>query len=192
MTDFTQIERTLKGRTTEALAVLIFERGLYRVAKVGIEELLREIKVIPKDQYAKLGLEISLRSMPDLLVTDTDMSVAYQVEIKFRGDFSGITRGSLADTIDEQRKLWPNTYVLLMLGSCGWNKNAKFFQDYVRVIPPTFNTMELREKVYDIRVWEKLSVVGDVFTGLKKSDFAVDILVPLLRTLNEAKENSDV
>jgi len=194
MANHTTIERSLKGKTTEALANLIFERGSYRVARVGIEELFREVKVINAEKYKQLGLDEALRTMPDLLVTDYNVSKAFQVEIKFRADFSGKTRCALADLLAEQRTHWRETYVIVMLGSCPGNNSTSFYQDFVRVIKPDFSLDDLKPKVLDSEIWNKLSDLRDVFVNLKnlkKSAFEIDALVPLLKTLKESSENKD-
>lgn len=181
----------LKGKTTEALASLIFERGNYRVARVGIEELFREVKVITAKRYRDLGLDAPLRTMPDLLVTDHLLEAAFQVEIKFRGDFTGKTRAALANLLAEQRVHWPKTYVIIMLGSCPGRKTARYFQNFVKVIPPEFPLGALKLKELDSKVWEQLADLPDVFTNLSKSDFYVDALVPLLKTLKESSKSRD-
>lgn len=192
MSNFHSIERSLKGKMTEALANLLFERGGYRVARLGVEELFREIKVLTAEQYKALSLEPVLRSIPDLLVSDPNLTIAYQVEIKFRSNFNVSVRRALADVIDEQRKHWPRTYILLFVGLSPKGPKSKYFQNYVKVIPPELNTTEMREFIKDSEFWEKLQTVQEAFNILKKKDFEVDMLVPLLQKLKETTEDKDI
>jgi len=191
MSNFNSIERSLKGKTTEALANLLFERGGYRVARLGIEELFREVKVLDSVQYKALSLEPALRSLPDLLVSDPSLTVAYQVEIKFRSKFDFPVRKLLADVIDEQRVNWPKTYILLFVGLSPQGPKSKFFQNYVKVIPPEFCTTKMREFCKDSEFWMQLPTVQEAFGVLEKNDFEVDMLVPLLQKLKETTEDKD-
>ena len=191
MTDFNSLERSLKGKTTEALAHIIFERGGYRVARLGVEELFREVKVLDAKQYLALCLEPALRTIPDLLVSDSGLTCAYQVEIKFRSQFDFETRKALAELIDQQRAHWPNTHFLVFVGLSPRGPKSKYFQNFVKVITPALDTATMRTFCKDSEFWEALPTVQDIFPSLKKSDFALDALIPILQKLREASENKD-
>ena len=81
----------VKGQITQTMLKTILERAGYRVTPFGIEELVTEIKYIDKEQYDTLDLADALRCLPDLLVADYEMTVAYLVEVKFRRTFNDIT-----------------------------------------------------------------------------------------------------
>lgn len=187
--DSNSIARSLKGKTTETLANIIFERGGYRVARVGIEELFREVKVLNAEQYASLNLEPALRTIPDLIISDHNLSVAFQVEIKFRSVLDFESRRLLASIVDRQRMHWPNTHYIIFVGRSPRGLRSKYFQDYVKVITPNIDTIKMREFCVDSKFWDGLPTVQEVFPGLKKSDFALDVLVPILQKLREAAEN---
>ncbi len=65
--EFTNI---IKGLVTQTLLLALFERGGYRVTRMGIEELFAEVKHIDMQQYLSLNLPLQVRYLPDLLVTE--------------------------------------------------------------------------------------------------------------------------
>ena len=179
------LERSIKGRTSEAIATIIFERGGYRLARFGIEELFREVKLLSDGEYARLGLDRRLRSLPDFLVSDPALSVVHQVEVKFRSNLYQKTRDELALKLAVQRDDWPNSYVLLMVGHSPVGSSAAFFQDYVRILPPENTASWVAEKRTHTQFWLDLPQVADVFPLVKKSDFDLDTVVPFLRELTK-------
>jgi hypothetical protein len=179
------IERSIKGRTAEAIATIIFERGGYRLARFGIEELFREVKMLTDVEYTKLNLDHRLRSLPDFLVSTPNLDSAFQVEVKFRTNLYQQTRDELAGTLQKQRDNWPNTYLLLLVGHSPNGKGALFFQDYVRVVPPATSVEAIGKKQTHGQFWGGLPQVADVFPLIKKSDFDLDSVVPFLQELTK-------
>jgi hypothetical protein len=179
------IERSIKGRTAEAIATIIFERGGYRLARFGIEELFREVKVLSDAEYTKLNLDQRLKSLPDFLVSTPNLDSVFQVEVKFRTNLYQHTRDELAATLQRQRVSWPNTHMLLLVGHSPNGKGAAFFQDYVRVITPAMAVTLIEQKQTHDRFWAGLPQVADVFPLIKRSDFDLDSIVPFLRELTK-------
>ena len=105
----------LRGRLAERIIVSLLERGGFRVTRLGIEELLDEIKYLPRDQYVGLGLPPQLRTLPDLLVADPRVSWARLLEIKFRRRFDDEVARELHGAISEQRQFWPESWALVMI-----------------------------------------------------------------------------
>jgi hypothetical protein len=125
----------LKGRLAERILVTLLERGGYRVARVGIEELFDEVKYLSQDEYLELKLPPQLRTLPDLLVADATVSWAKLIEVKFRRTFDGEVAAELHDKLSEQRKYWQESYAILMIGE-PFVEGGGFHQDFIRVIPP--------------------------------------------------------
>ncbi|GAB3785424.1 hypothetical protein [Dyella agri] len=184
------LERSIKGRTAEAIATIIFERGGYRLARFGIEELFREVKLLGDAEYQLLNLDPRLRSLPDFLVSTQNLDAAFQVEVKFRSNLYQEVREELAATMQGQRDNWPNTHVLLLVGYSPNGSNAKFFQDYVRIVPPSVSIEFIAEKQWHNQFWSQLPQVADVFPLIKKSDFDLDSVVPFLQELTKLGNGS--
>ena len=72
----------LKGRVAERVITSLFERGGYRVTRLGIEELFDEIKYLDRDRYVSLGLPDQIRTLPDLLVADPGVTWVKLIEVK--------------------------------------------------------------------------------------------------------------
>jgi hypothetical protein len=57
------------------------------------------------------------------------------IEVKFRHSFTKGTADELFDSLAAQRLFWPESYAVIMIGE-PFFPDAKFSQDYIRVIPP--------------------------------------------------------
>jgi hypothetical protein len=53
---------TAKAQVTQSLIKLLCEHAGYRVTRLGVEELLNEVKYLDRDQYAALELPEQNRS----------------------------------------------------------------------------------------------------------------------------------
>ena len=127
--EFTDV---VKGLITQTTLAALFERGGYRVTRLGIEELFGEIKHIELEQYKRLNLPLPLRFLPDLLVAELDMSNAYMVEVKYRRRFDPKL---LYMELSRQLNHWPQTHTVVMVSE-PFIANASYHQDYIRVLTP--------------------------------------------------------
>jgi hypothetical protein len=162
----------LRGHLAVRIFVTLLERGGFRVTRLGIEELLDDVKFLPLPQYLTLGLPPALRSLPDLLVTNLDVSWARLIEIKFRQRFDREVADELYSTLSEQRIHWPDSYAIIMIGE-PFVRDGGFHQDCVRVVPPS-DTEKLRyapfpEECYENEqrrmesVWDRLPMLTTLF-----------------------------
>lgn len=107
----------LKGNITQSLVRALLQDGGYRIVPLGIEEVVREVAVLPQDQYTALGLPNVLRSMPDFFVSQADMQSCWLVEVKYRKTWNDATRKTLGDQIKPQVEAWGLVYLIVFLGS---------------------------------------------------------------------------
>ena len=164
-----QFANVLRGRLAERILTILLERGSYRVTKLGIEELFDEVKTLNRKQYRALGLPEQLRSLPDLLVADPGLTWAKMIEVKYRRKFDRKTANELFATLSMQRKFWPQSYAVVIVGHAA-EPDLHFHQDYIRVIPP--DKTELLKRPSDIDVptddlcdelWDRLPMLHDIF-----------------------------
>lgn len=163
----------LRGHLAVRIWVALLERGGYRVTPLGIEELFDEVKFLPLGQYLALGLPPALRSLPDLLVTNSNVSWARLIEGKFRQRFDQDVAEELHSALTEQRKYWPDSYAIIMIGE-SFVMDGRFHQDFVRVVPPS-DTETLRysppEGTYENerkrmeKVWDRLPMITNLFSS---------------------------
>ena len=99
---------TVKAQLTQAVISSLLEAGGYRVIRLGIEELFREVKSIELEQYRAMNLPAQLRYLPDLLVTSTATNQACLVEVKFRRRFDDSSARALFEKLERQRRYWPH------------------------------------------------------------------------------------
>jgi len=125
----------MRGRLAERILTILLERGGYRVTRLGIEELFDEVKQLNIERYLGLGLPERLRTLPDLLVADAGVTWARLVEVKFRKCFNQATANELLATLTYQRRFWPESFMVIIRGQAIWS-DARFHQDYIRVVPP--------------------------------------------------------
>jgi hypothetical protein len=112
-----QFDSKLKGNITEIISATLFETHGYRVIPLGVEKVVREIVSLDQEQYSKLDLPATLRSMPDFLVSEIDMSFAWLIEVKYRKSFSSFKKDeALKLKLISQAEKWGEFWVLLFLG----------------------------------------------------------------------------
>lgn len=161
----------LRGRLAEQILTVLLERAGYRVTRLGIEVLFDEIKYLDREAYLALGLPKELRTLPDLLVADPGVKWAKLIEVKFRRSFSRSTAEELLATLAEQRVHWPQSYAVIVVGR-PFLPDARFHQDYIRVIPPGEVELLRGPRGIDIPsdersamelVWAKLPMLTSIF-----------------------------
>ena len=85
----------LKGALTQALLKSLLADAGYRIVPLGVEEIIREVTVLDREKYLKLGLPTILREIPDFFVADASMDSYWLVEVKYRRAWNEQTRGFL-------------------------------------------------------------------------------------------------
>ena len=179
-----ELRELLKGSVAQTVAQGLFEKAGYRVARLGIEEVLREVKLHDEKQYRALALPENLRALPDFLVTDKNLSQAFLVEIKFRKTIDSLDN-TFCQRIEWQRRIWPGLYVVLLLGESPRLK-GRFLQDYVRVIPPTKDLHYITAPQSSLQRWSQLYRLSSSFKLFKVDKFsAFDQAVAALRQLTD-------
>jgi hypothetical protein len=185
------LQNLLRGRLAEQILTVLLERAGYRVTRLGIEVLFDEVKYLDRERYLGLGLPEQLRTLPDLLVADPGVTWAKLIEVKFRRSFTRSTAKELFATLTDQRVHWPQSYAVLLLGE-PFHPDARFHQDYIRVIPPDRTDYLLGPRGIDIPpdehgamhlLWEQLPMLTEVFrfrdfefSGEQRDDHGWDFL----------------
>ena len=161
----------LRGRLAEQILTVLLERAGYRVTRLGVEVLFDEIKYLDRERYLALGLPEQLRNIPALLVADPGVKWAKLIEVKFRHSLSRDTADELFATLANQRLSWPQSYAVIMVGK-PFFQEARFHQDYIRVIPPEQTELLQGPKGIDIPsaerdaanlLWEQLPTLTTLF-----------------------------
>jgi hypothetical protein len=158
----------MKAQITQAVTASLLERGGYRVVRLGIEELFREVKGKQLDQYRALRLPAPLRYLPDLLVASLEANQAFLVEIKFRCRFDEDSAQALHEKLARQRRYWPHSYAVLMISE-PFVANARFHQDFIRVLPPDATRRLIDERLDPRQRWQSLPHLQKVFHNFSAS-----------------------
>jgi hypothetical protein len=107
----------LKGGITQTLLRTLLQDCGYRIVPLGIEEVIREVSVLPREDYRNLALPQVLRSMPDFFVAQEDMKKTWLVEVKYRKTWDDTVRAELGEEIAQQVKDWGPLHLIVFLGS---------------------------------------------------------------------------
>ncbi|MBE0471931.1 MAG: hypothetical protein IBX55_20785 [Methyloprofundus sp.] len=130
-----RLDNLIKGQVTQSMVKSILESAGYRVSRLGVEEIFTEVTHLDYKQYEELNLPIELRSLPDLLVATATIDKAWLVEVKYRAKFDEDTIKEIYNTLSTQFAKWPDTVVVLLIGSHPRaEKPGRFIQDYMRII----------------------------------------------------------
>jgi len=195
-----ELDNILKGQLTQSLIKTILEKAGYRVSRLGVEEVFKEVIHLELEQYLNLNLPKQLRSLPDLLVATPEVDKAWLVEVKFRKDFTWDTRKELHETLSKQFKYWENAVAILLIGEYpSKNKPGKFIQDNIRVITPdnfdilttSYDLEEVLRKMppyyddTDVWDWDKFNNLQHFFERIdpKKHLKSVDYMIHTLNSL---------
>jgi len=182
----------LKGAVTQTLLKSLLEDAGYRIVPLGIEEVIREFKVLDKKEYLSLGLPDNLRKLPDFLVTNRKVSKAYLLEVKYRRSWNQRTRKSLEQQLKIQVKVWNPLYFMLFLGEPYKQKELPIY--WMRVTRLSIRNQQLyfsnRSGVkvrWNKACWSDFSRVQDVFKNLDDQweDQTIEKTKVLLHTLKQ-------
>src|SRR5258707_4631421 len=146
---------TVKAQITQAVLAALLERCGYRITRLGIEELFREVKFKELAEYRELALPEQLRCLPDLLVASPVENRALLVEVKYRRRFDEPAARGLFAALERQRKHSPEAYVVLMI-SQPFMSGDKFHQDYIRVLPPRATARLIDRSLPPKERWRRL------------------------------------
>jgi hypothetical protein len=178
---------TVKAQLTQAVISSLLEAGGYRVIRLGIEELFREVKSIELEQYRAMNLPAQLRYLPDLLVTSTATNQACLVEVKFRRRFDDSSARALFEKLERQRRYWPDSHAVLTIAE-PFAPDGRFHQDYIRVLPAHATRRLIDARREPRRRWKRLPHLWQVFRELPASTdhrALADCVSQALRTLAE-------
>jgi hypothetical protein len=176
---------TVKAQVTQAVLSALLERGGYRVTRFGIEELFGEVKLKERGQYQALELPEQLRYLPDLLVVSLSENRVLQVEVKFRRSFTARSARGLYEVLNRQRRYWPDSYAILLIAQ-PFAVDARFHQDYIRVLPPGHTGKLIDETLAPQERWKRLPHLPSVFKAFSASvsnQALVDFVTRALRGL---------
>jgi hypothetical protein len=175
----------VKAQVTQTLLTSICERAGYRVTRLGVEELVTEVKYLSGAEYQRLALPNPLRTLPDLLIAEPQLGAAFMVEVKFRTRLTRTSAASLNADLSRQREFWSQSYAVVMLGEAR-HPDCTFHQDFIRVIGPEHLALLTRQDQWVYNNWEQLPHLQHVFTRMKGSpdlQGSADMIVGTLRQL---------
>ena len=184
-----KFKNVVQAQVTQSLLSTLLERGGYRVAPLGVEELFGEVKYLDLEKYQGLGLPLALRFLPDLLVANRDASQVYLIEVKFRQRFDAGSSRNLHWYLKRQREYWPDAYCVIMTAE-PIRAGGTFHQDYIRLLRPGETNLLVDEKLSAIQRWNtlpQLHQVLDQYDALALRNVA-DLITPALRSLAKLEE----
>jgi hypothetical protein len=185
----------IKAQVTQSLIASLLERGGYRVTRLGIEELIGEIKALNLDEYHNLGLPTQLRTLPDLLVANKEMTEIHLVEVKYRRRFDPKSRQSLYKELSKQREYWQGIVAIIVIGE-SFLPGGRLHQDYIRVLPGNETGRLIKQPSEDAREaniteeerWTSLPMIQHVFRSFLATEALYKYADYLTRVIKELKK----
>lgn len=160
----------IKAQVTQSLLTAMLENAGYRVSRLGVEERLAEIKYLDKHRYDALRLPVQLRLLPDLLVTDQELTVAHLVEVKHRSYWDRQTIRGLCERLQAQLSHWPGMLSVVFLSEPLWDERC-YIQDHVRACRASDISMLRDDTLAPSTRWDRLPLLHHVLPGLKCDDY---------------------
>jgi hypothetical protein len=177
----------VKGHVTQTLLSTMLERVGYAVHRLGVEEILPELRG-PNSAKIRKHLPKRLRFLPDLLVTDPEGGEVFLVEVKFRVSASRKVFDSLLDEVEERRQYWPEAHTIILRAES--LREEPFHQNHIRVISPELSIAQIRtfSSPFLLDRWESLPQIQEVFHhifGDFKNQQIADSITQVLRDLSK-------
>lgn len=148
---------------TQGMVRAIFEDAGYRVIGTGIEDVLRELICLHRDEYHDLKFPDSMRLLPDMTVMDRDQKERYLIEVKYRGRE---WPGNIFEKAKDQAKIFGEIFIISFWG-CAETKyeNLSGPSRYLRCAKVRFQKgiceVELQSKAgIASSTWESLKIIN--------------------------------
>jgi hypothetical protein len=151
-----------KGRFAETVGSTLLEYAGYRVLRLGVEEVISEVKagVARGERYLKLPQQ--LRSAPDFLVVDPASGDCTLLEVKFRRRFDDRTAGDLHDVLSTQVRFWPECVTVIVCADPGEAKVGSGIRKLIRGLRAG-DLARLIDPHDRLSRWERLRTLGGLF-----------------------------
>jgi len=186
----------LKGAVTQTLLRSLLEDAGYRIVPLGIEEVIREIKVLGRKEYLSLKLPKNLRKLPDFFISDKKVNEAWLLEVKYRKFWKPSVKKSLGLELKQQVEEWKPLYVMIFLGHAVFNEKLPSYWMKVARLSIHKNQLVVITKrgevldTWDNVGWSELSRVQDVFedVGDQWESQTIEKTKVILRILSQLDE----
>ena len=186
----------LKGAVTQTLLRSLLEDAGYRIVPLGIEEVIREIKVLDSREYRSLKLPTNLRKLPDFFISDKSVKKACLLEVKYRKRWDARVRKSLGTDLKQQVQEWEPLYVMIFLGKpWGFGDLPSYWMKVVRLSIRKNQLVVITKEgdvldTWDNVNWSEYSRVQDVFedVGDQWENQTIEKTKVILRILSRLDE----
>ncbi|MNT11046.1 hypothetical protein D3C72_1459070 [compost metagenome] len=172
---------------------VLFKDAGYNIAPLGIEELIKEVQMIPPLVYRTLNLSQTLRSLPDFFVSLPNFEKSYLVEVKYRARWNETTKANLKNALEGQVQQWQPVYLVLFLGERARTTDTP--ASYLGVVRLEHNNgtlgfIEMDTETESFRPWSDLQWdnfkrLHDVFTEVhtRYEDSTITKAVALVKSM---------
>lgn len=152
-----------KGRFAETLISSLLEYAGYRVQRLGVEEVVSEVKAAIARGEPGLQLPEQLRRAPDFLVIDPRTGKCTLLEVKFRSRFDDEVAHELHGTLSRQVALWPEMITAIVCADVPDERGYNDIRAHVRLLHPADLSRLTDPDPADKPKWERLRMLGGFF-----------------------------
>ena len=170
-----KFDNKFKGNVTQTIIQTLLEHSDYCVVPLGIEELIREIKMADGKQYNQLLFPNTLRTLPDFLILEKNFSKKWLIEVKYRKEWNKDVVKKLLSDIEKQVLLWDEIYLAIFTGTSSGEKDdyPSSWLRFMRLVPAEGKIMHKTEDTnyvcpYSLS-WKDLMRIQDIFPNISNN-----------------------
>jgi hypothetical protein len=151
-----------KGRFAETIISTLLEHAGYRVLRLGVEEVVSEVKAGVARGERTLQLPDQLRTAPDFLVVDPATGECTLLEVKFRGTFDDRVATGLHAVLTRQATYWPEAVTAIVCADPPGSSKATDVRGFIGCLRAT-DLDRLIETHDHFTKWQRLRTLGGIF-----------------------------
>lgn len=159
-----------KGRFAETIVSTLLEYAGYRVIRLGVEEVVSEVKASTARNEHTLQLPKQLSTAPDFLVVDPATGVTILLEVKFRAKFDDRVTASLHKILTQQAKYWPGTVSVFVCADHNENSTSNHIRNHIGCLRES-DLERLIEPHEKLSKWQRLRTLGGIFERVAEEQF---------------------
>lgn len=158
-----------KGRFAETLISTLLEYAGYRVLRLGVEEIVSEVKAGVARGEDYLQLPQQLRTAPDFLVVDPGTGACTLLEVKFRRVFDLPVAADLHTLLSRQEGYWPGCVTAIVCAAPEGVPPSPDIRHFIGCLRSK-DLHRLIEPHDRLSPWQRLRTLGGVFDRVLETD----------------------
>lgn len=160
-----------KGRFAETIISTVLEYAGYRVVRLGVEEMVSEVKASVARGELPLQLPAQLSAAPDFLVIDPRSGACTLLEVKFRRTLDDGVARELHERLTHQVAHWPGLVMAIVCAHVP-EKSGVYrpdIREHIRCLRAD-DLERLVEQHHNLTKFQRLRTLGGIFEAVADVD----------------------